>query len=97
MRLEKQTGIERREGTFETSAVSSSAPGPAWALDPFRRTGLKKETNNLRLELERRKESSQEKENSQIFAKMSKLIITKIWLFSAACFARRWGCFAACP
>ena len=83
--------------TFEAYAASSSAPGPAWALAPSRRTGLKKKTNNLRLLLERRKESSRAKENSQIFAKMSKLIFRKIWLFSAVRFARRRVSFAGCP
>ena len=83
--------------TFETSAVSSSASGPAWALDPTGRTGLKMGTYYLRLKLERRKESSRAKENSQIFAKMSQLIFRKIWLFSAVRHAHRRASFAGCP
>ena len=82
---------------FEASAASSSAPRPAWALDPSGRTGLKTKTNNLRQSLERRQESSRAKENTGIFTKMSLLIFRKIPVFSVVRFAHRVASFAGRP
>ena len=66
--------------TFETSAVSSSAPGPAWALDPSRRTGLKKKTNDLRLKLETHYVSFRAKESQEASRKMNAFIFRSVCL-----------------
>ena len=50
-RLESVPKIKQElaRGNVRASAALKPAPGPAWALDPSRRTGLKTTTNNLRL------------------------------------------------
>ena len=74
--------------TFETSAVSSSVPGPAWALDPSRRTGLKKKTNDLRLKLETHYVSFRAKESQEASRKMNAFIFRSVCLAFAVRFAR---------
>ena len=85
--MSKEENRNWHKETFEASAASSSAPGPAWALDPSWRTVLKTTTNNLRLKLERRKESFRAEENQRQSGKMSLLIFSGLTPVFAVRFA----------
>ena len=50
------------------------APGPAWALDPFRRCLGKRRTNKLRLRLEGRRASFRARESQEASRKMNTFI-----------------------